>query len=175
MKNKIILLYLLLLTVFTFSLSSCGSDDGYDTDESVYNSGSDNSGDGGYGDGNPSQNVVRMTVDNDGAQAYFVTSITGSEQPTSLNENNSTWTLTEGTRYELTIVNSGVHPFQIRNSSNNKLLSQNSTGTFEDDSDVNFVDDGQKFNFTVTSTLAAEISTYFCGIHTSINGNININ
>lgn len=124
----------------------------------------------------PSANVVGMTVDNDGAQAYFVSSITGNEQPTSLNTNNSTWSLTQGTRYELTIVNSGAHPFQLRNANGDMLLSQNSDGSFESDSAVNFVDNGQQFYFTLTPELAAEIAQYFCGIHTnSMNGTINVN
>ncbi|MBZ9627989.1 fasciclin domain-containing protein [Psychroflexus sp. CAK1W] len=124
----------------------------------------------------PAPNTVQMTVDNEGAQAYYVSSITGNEEPTSLNSNNSAWTLTEGTRYELTIVNSGSHPFQLRNSNNDKLLNQNGDGSFESDPDVNFVDDGQKFYFTLTADLAAEINSYFCGIHTgSMNGSINVN
>lgn len=124
----------------------------------------------------PAPNTVQMTVDNEGAQAYYVSSITGNEEPTSLNSNNSAWTLTEGTRYELTIVNSGSHPFQLRNSNNDKLLNQNGDGSFESDPDVNFVDDGQKFYFTLTADLAAEIDSYFCGIHTtSMNGSINVN
>ncbi|NEV93791.1 fasciclin domain-containing protein [Psychroflexus sp. YR1-1] len=124
----------------------------------------------------PAPNIVQMTVDNDGAQAYFVSSITGNETPTSLNTNNSAWTLNVGTRYELTVVNAGAHPFQIRNASDERLLSQNSTGTFESDPDVNFVDNGQQFYFTLTADLAAEISTYYCGIHTnSMNGSISVN
>ena len=169
MKMKKVVSKLVIMTALVVGAVSCNSDNGYGTSESV-----NNDEGGGYGEGGSTQNIVKMTVDNDGAQAFFVSSITGDEQPTSLNTNNSTWTLTEGTRYELTIVNSGSHPFQIRNSNNNKLLSQNSEGTFESDSGVNFVDDGQQFYFTLTPELTAEISTYFCGIHTGMNGAINV-
>lgn len=181
MKFKAFLPGLVVLSIFVISVSSCSSDEGYNSDEPAYNDGgagyNDGSGgDGGYGDGGSSQNVVQMTVDNDGVEAFYVRSISGNEQPTSTNVNNSTWTLSEGTRYELTIVNSGSHPFQVRSSSSEILLSQNSEGTFESESAVNFVDDDEKFYFTLTAKLADEISAYFCGIHSnSMTGNININ
>lgn len=124
---------------------------------------------------NPSPNIIEMTVDNDGAQAYYVSSINGDDSITSLNTNNSTWTLTEGARYELTITGASSHPFKLRNSSGDDLLSQNSNGSFESDSDVNFVDNGQQFYFTLTPALAAEIDQYICGIHSGMNGQINVN
>ncbi|MBZ9779054.1 fasciclin domain-containing protein [Psychroflexus sp. CAK8W] len=123
----------------------------------------------------PAPNTVEMTVDNDGAQAFYVSSITGSEQPTSLDSNNSTWTLTEGTRYELTITGASSHPFELRNANGDALLSQSAQGSFEADPDVNFVTDGMQFDFTLTAELAAEINDYICTIHSGMNGDINVN
>lgn len=123
----------------------------------------------------PSADVVGMTVENSGASAYFVSEITGGENVTPLNTDNSTWTLTEGTRYELTITGASSHPFELRNANGDALLSQSSEGSFEADADVNFVTDGMQFDFTLTAELAAEINDYICTIHSGMNGDINVN
>jgi plastocyanin len=116
-----------------------------------------------------------MTVENNGASAYFVSEIIGGENVTPLNTDNSTWTLTEGTRYELTITGASSHPFGLRNATGEALLSQSSEGSFEADPDVNFVTDGTQFDFTLTAELAAEINDYICTIHSGMNGDINVN
>jgi transforming growth factor-beta-induced protein len=123
----------------------------------------------------PSADVVEMTVENNGASAYFVSEIIGGENVTPLNTDNSTWTLTEGTRYELTITGASSHPFELRNATGEALLSQSSEGSFEADPDVNFVTDGTQFDFTLTADLAAEINDYICTIHSGMNGDINVN
>ena len=118
--------------------------------------------------------LVQMTVDNDGAQAYFVSNIIGNENVTPLNTNNSPWTLTEGTRYKLTITGANSHPFELRNGNGDALLSQSNDGSFEGDSAVNFQTEGQKFDFTVTPELAAELNQYFCTIHSGMNGTVSV-
>ena len=123
----------------------------------------------------PSANTVSMTVDNDGAAAYFVSEINGNENVTELDTNNSTWTLTIGTRYVLTITGASNHPFEIRNSSGDALLSQSADGSFEGDAGVEFVSSGTQFEFTLTSDLASEIDRYFCTIHSGMNGEIVVN
>jgi transforming growth factor-beta-induced protein len=123
----------------------------------------------------PSADVVEMTVENSGASAYFVSEIIGGENVTPLNTDNSTWTLTEGTRYELTITGASSHPFELRNATGEALLSQSSEGSFEADPDVDFVTDGTQFDFTLTTELAAEINDYICTIHSGMNGDINVN
>ncbi|WP_375581184.1 hypothetical protein ABWH96_09315 [Marivirga tractuosa] len=121
-------------------------------------------------------NIVEMTVDNSGSSAYFVSAINGDEDATTLNEDNSTWDLTVGTRYELTITNASVHPFALRDSENNILLSMNSVdGSFEGDSEVDFQSSGSSFSFTLTQTLADELNNYVCTIHSGMTGSITIN
>jgi transforming growth factor-beta-induced protein len=118
--------------------------------------------------------LVQMTVDNNGAQAYFVSNIIGNEDVTPLNTNNSPWTLTEGTRYKLTITGANVHPFELRNGNGDALLSQSNEGSFEADTAVNFQTEGQQFDFTVTPELAAELNQYFCTIHSGMNGTVSV-
>lgn len=121
-------------------------------------------------------NIVEMTVDNSGSSAYFVSAINGDEDVTTLNEDNSTWQLTVGTRYELTITNASVHPFALRDSENNILLSMNNVdGNFEGDTDVDFETGGSTFNFTLTQALADELDNYVCTVHLGMTGGIIIN
>lgn len=123
----------------------------------------------------PTTNTVAMTVENDAASAYFVSEINGNEEVTPLNENNSTWSLTVGTRYTLTVTGANAHPFELRNASGDALLSQSNQGSFENDGDVNFVTDGQQFDFTLTSELANEIADYVCTVHGAMRGDVTIN
>jgi uncharacterized surface protein with fasciclin (FAS1) repeats len=118
------------------------------------------------------QNTVGMTVGNDGASAYFVSEIVGDENVTELNENNSTWTLTVGTRYELNVTGFGPHPFEIRDASGNALLSMSASGSFENNSNVNFQTSDAQFSFTLTQELADEIADYVCTVHGSMRGDI---
>jgi len=122
----------------------------------------------------PSVNIVEMTVGNNGASSYFVSNITGNENVTPLNEANSSWTLTEGTRYKLTILGASSHPFELRNSNGDALLSQSNEGSFEADTAVDFQTDGQQFDFTVTPELATELNKYFCTIHSGMNGMVSV-
>lgn len=121
-------------------------------------------------------NIVEMTVGNNGATAYFVSEITGNEEVTSLNEDNSAWELTVGTRYVLTVSGASSHPFALRNSDNSILLSMNSVeGSFEDDADVDFQTNGTSFSFTLTQALADEINNYVCTVHLGMTGSITVN
>lgn len=121
-------------------------------------------------------NIVAMTVDNSGASAYFVSSITGNEDVTALNEDNSSWELTIGTRYEFTVTGASTHPLALRDGDNNVLLSMNEVeGSFEGDTDVDFQTSGSSFNFTLTQELADELNNYVCTIHSGMTGSISIN
>jgi uncharacterized surface protein with fasciclin (FAS1) repeats len=122
----------------------------------------------------PSANSVEMTVGNNGASSYFVSEIIGDENVTPLNVANSSWTLTEGTRYKLTITGANSHPFELRNLNGDALLSQSNEGSFEADTAVDFQTDGQQFDFTVTPELAVELNKYFCAIHSGMNGMVSV-
>jgi uncharacterized surface protein with fasciclin (FAS1) repeats len=122
----------------------------------------------------PHATSVEMTVGNNGVSSYFVSEIIGDENVTPLNVANSSWILTKGTRYKLTILGATSHPFELRNSSGDALLSQSNEGSFEADTAVDFQTDGQQFNFTVTPELAAELNKYFCTIHSGMNGMVSV-
>lgn len=113
-----------------------------------------------------------MTVENSGSSAYFVSEVIGEEGVTDLNTDNSTWNLTEGNRYQLTITGAISYSFEIRNQSGDPLLSQTNERCFESNSEVNFQTDGQQFNFTFTPELAEELKDYICTVHASMNGSI---
>lgn len=118
-------------------------------------------------------NEVTIVLGNDGASAYFVSDIIGDENVSELNENNSTWTLTTGTRYTIEVENPGPHPLALRDVMENFLLSQDETeGSFEANSEVNFVAEGNSISFTLTSNLAQELDNYVCVTHASMTGSI---
>lgn len=122
------------------------------------------------------QDSLAMTVENDGASAYFVSAIEGDENVTTLNENNSTWNLSEGTRYVLNVTGASAHPFALRNSAGDLLIAQNgASATFQDDADVDVQIDGNIISFTLTPDLANAVDNYVCTVHGSMSGSITVN
>lgn len=114
---------------------------------------------------------VTITVESQGASAYFVTMVEGADNVTELNENNSAWTLEIGRRYRI-INNSGsAHPFALR-AGNDMLLSQDGSGSFVDDPEVDFVADDEGITFTLTEALAEQLDNYVCTLHPSMTGEI---
>ncbi|GGE17975.1 hypothetical protein GCM10010831_18980 [Psychroflexus salis] len=119
---------------------------------------------------------VGMTVENDGASAYFVSDIQGDENVTTLNENNSTWTLTIGTRYVLNVTGASSHPFALRNAAGDLLIAQNgASADFQNDADVDVQIDGNVISFTLTPDLANAVDNYVCTVHGSMSGSITVN
>ena len=84
--------------------------------------------------------------------------------------------LTEGERYrfDLSDVDSGFHPFALRDEDGDDLIEQNGDGTFQDDPNVNLVEGDDEVTFTLTEDLAAEIATYNCTAHPSMEGTITV-
>jgi plastocyanin len=158
MKNLRNILFLMPFLVFAFSCE--------DDVEDVINDDDNN-------DDDNSVNIVEITVDNDGATAYFVSEINGNEDVTALNENSSEWELKVGTRYELTVTGASAHPFALRDSDNNILLSMNSeVGSFESVDAVNFESSATSFDFTLTQALADELNNYVCTVHIGMTGSV---
>ncbi|GGE39278.1 fasciclin domain-containing protein [Psychroflexus planctonicus] len=120
---------------------------------------------------------VNFTLDNEANLAYFVSEIEGNEDVSTLSENNSTWTLSVGSRYNINVVNAGSHPLELRDGTNETLLAQSEAieGNFENDEEVNFSVEGTIFSFTLTQELANQLSSYFCSNHPAINGSIIVN
>jgi hypothetical protein len=117
-----------------------------------------------------------ITMNNVMRRAYEVTEVPGSANVETGTENpDIVFTGSTGTRYQ--IVNNGYpnHPLQFENANGDTLLSQGEgvTGSLESDSDINWVDNGDSVEFTLTSTLATEIDTYRCTVHSGLmNGSI---
>lgn len=127
---------------------------------------------GGGGDTDPGPTKVAFTLDNVGSSAWVVendsTNVADDSENPDIN-------LEQGKRY--TIRNNGygtygTHPLAFFDADGNTLLSQSSTGSFEDDSDVNWVDNGETISFTVTQELYNELSGYRCTVHGAMEGNI---
>jgi hypothetical protein len=115
---------------------------------------------------------VTVSLTNVSSSAWEVTGVTGDEDVAPTGENNPTLTLQEGTRYQFENGGWSSHPLAFRDANDNPLLTQSGTGSFEDDADVNWVDDDQTVAFTLTESLASELDDYVCTVHSSMNGSV---
>ena len=115
---------------------------------------------------------VTVSMDNVGTSAWEVTDVTGDENVATTGEENPTLTLQVGTRYLFENGGWSSHPLAFRDANDDPLLTQSGTGSFEDDTDVNWVDDDQTVAFTLTESLASELDDYVCTIHSSMNGSV---
>ncbi len=85
---------------------------------------------------------------------------------------NPTLTLEEGTRHHFENRGWDAHPLAFRDAGGNALLTQDGEGSFESDSEVNWVDTGDVVEFTLTEALAEAIDSYGCEIHGSMAGTV---
>lgn len=115
-----------------------------------------------------------LTLDNQGASAWEVVDIEGERATAPLGEPNPTIELESGVRYEIENGGWSGHPLVLLDGNDTPLLTQSGTGTFEDDPAVDWVDTNETVAFTVTEELAAEIRNYRCGIHSSMEGAIEV-
>ena len=116
---------------------------------------------------------------NIGTTAWQVTSVEGADNFAATGEDNAALRLEVGKRYrfDLSGVNSDVHPFELNGEGDeNLMLAQNAlTGSFEDDEAVNFKAEDDAITFTLTAALAAELQRYNCGVHTgSMRGGVSV-
>lgn len=121
------------------------------------------------------EEVVTIGLDNVGASAWVVTSVEGAEDVAETDVENATITLTPGVRYtfDVTEVNSNVHPLDFRDADGNFLLAQGSQeGSFEADEAVAFEASEDAVTFTFTEELADVMATYYCTVHRSMVGDI---
>ena len=115
--------------------------------------------------------AIEVTFQNVGSTAWEVTSDeSGSVAETGVD--NPEVTFTVGERYLIRNGGWSAHPFALLADDNTALLSQDGGGTFQDDSAVDWVDDGGSFAFTVTQELADELSAYICTIHGLMRGDV---
>jgi hypothetical protein len=83
---------------------------------------------------------------------------------------NPTITLESGTRYVVDNRGWSAHPFAFLADDGTSLLTQDDGGTFADDADVNWRDDGEEFTFTLTPELANAVDQYTCTVHAQMQG-----
>jgi plastocyanin len=117
-----------------------------------------------------------INIDNVGASAYEVRTVTGTGIDVPTGVENPTLTVTEtGTRVRFENGGYPNHPLEFRDESGTVLLSQSTTGSFNDDSAVNWVDDGDTIAFTITNDLASSLAEYRCTVHVNaMVGNVSV-
>lgn len=116
-----------------------------------------------------------VSINNIGANAWEVTNLNGTSviADTGVSNPEIKFTSTE-VRYRFENNGYPNHPLAFRDSSGNTLLSQSTTGTFNNDSAVNWVDNENSVAFTLTSDLASQMSEYRCTVHSSMVGNASV-
>ena len=127
----------------------------------------------------------QWTFGDSGMVDYILTSVSSSAVFSgSLNASDPTLTLIVGKRYEVTVIDSSMHPIEIlskgaSSGSDVVLLAQGGLGgSLESDAGINWVDSGGasngKVEFTVTNGLVQAMMSggktpgYRCGVHTSV-------
>lgn len=113
---------------------------------------------------------VTITVSNRGSSAWVVTGVEGASGVAETGTENPSLTLRSGVRYRVVVeADRSTHPFELvsTNGSDKVLLSQsgNTTGSYEDDADVDFQEGSSGITFTMTSELLEELDAYRCGRH----------
>lgn len=135
------------------------------------------------------QTDVDWTFDNEGFQSYVLQSFSPPEADLGpVGAEDPTLTLVIGQRYGVTIVNEVAHPFELlakgaTSSEDQVLLSMTADGPWEGDAGVNWVEDGDTVEFSLTPGLAEAMSVpdqnlipgYRCGVHvTTMRGDFNV-
>lgn len=117
--------------------------------------------------------TVTVSLDADGNSSWILDS-TEEDSVGEVDGENVDLTLEEGVRYEFENPVHTSHPLAFRNDEGEALLSQSGEGTFEDDEDVNWVDNDDSVVFSVTSDLADELDEYYCTVHAPMVGGVNV-
>jgi len=126
----------------------------------------------------PAENIdeePKITLINNGSLSWEIVEVQGPGISVSFEQPNQSITLRTGQRYTFINLGGASHPLDFRNSKNEILLSQDlQVGSFENDPEVNFVFDFSEdlAAFTLTESLAAELSSYNCSFHEAMKGNI---
>lgn len=115
-----------------------------------------------------------ITMDNIDASAWEVTATARNAVTAPVNQENPDISLQPESRYLVENNGWSTHPFELRDAAGEPLLSQDqdTTGSFEDNTAVEWIDNGDELLFTLTETLAEEIDTYICTVHNSMQGTV---
>jgi hypothetical protein len=115
---------------------------------------------------------VTVTLNNVGSSAWEVTGVDGSSGVAETGVENPSLDLSVGTRYRFDNNGGSAHPLGFQDADASYLLAQDGSGQFEDDSDVNYEEDGDGITFTYTQSLADAVASYRCMVHSSMNGSV---
>lgn len=115
---------------------------------------------------------VQATLDNVGASAWEVTEIEGDDELAEIGVENPELTLREGVRYTFENDGQPSHPLAFRAEDGEELLTQSGDGSFEGDSETDWVDETETVSFTVTGELADQLDNYVCTAHSAMEGSI---
>lgn len=126
------------------------------------------------------EQAVTADVNANGISAYTFSNVQPSEQEDILlsddspGDDNPTLYMQVGETYRFNLGStSQQHPFEIRDSNGNALLSMDGEGEFESDGDVDWSEENGTIEFTATSELVDRSDTYICTVHrSSMNGDI---
>lgn len=128
------------------------------------------------GTGGGSTADVTITINNIGASAWEVTGVDGANiDDISDGGENPALTLSVGTRYRFVNNGDAAHPLGFQNGASEYVLNQDGSGSFEDESEVNYAEDADGVTFTYTQALADAVTTYRCTIHASMEGTVQAN
>lgn len=124
-------------------------------------------------DENQQSDLVTITLNNEGASAWVVTSVEDrNNEDIEEQVSNGDIQVSEGTRYRFINNGGSAHPLAFRDSDGTDLLTQSGTGEFESSDAVNWTDEGGEVEFTVTSELAGRMDEYYCTFHPSMVGDV---
>ena len=113
---------------------------------------------------------VGFTLNNQGASAWVLQESDANVGPSGVS--NPALTLTVGTRYRIENNGWSFHPLAFRDANDQPLLTQDGQGSFQNNSAVDWVDNGETLAFTLTPALAAELDDYVCTVHPSMVGRV---
>lgn len=113
-----------------------------------------------------------IVLTNVGASAWQVTE--AGENIAEQGADNPELTLTVGTRYTFDVsgVDSSVHPLDFRAADDTILLSQGGEGKLEGDEAIGFEASDEAVSFTLTPDLAERLARYRCTVHASMVGDV---
>lgn len=115
----------------------------------------------------PTQTTA-VAVDSLGVSAWEV--VDGPVAPPG--ERNPTLSLVVGRRYAVENRGWNAHPFALLDADGAALCSQDGDGRLEADPGVDWTDEGDRFAFTVTETLASAVDAYRCTVHGTMRGDV---
>ena len=130
---------------------------------------------GGAAGGVSRNQEVTINLSNDGNSAWIVTTVDGGNDVAEVDTQNPTLNLITGHRYIFETPDGETNPIDFRASDGSFLLAQGQPqGTLEDNSDVDFTDEGDSVAFVLTPEFADQLTSYSSTIYPVMTGNVEV-